>query len=81
MEDKMSKLNDSKLEQVTGGKSYSEWEAYFKSLFNVHMEERSRLVNFALYEIENDPDLSTFDKKRLVHMADALRGKMADIVL
>ena len=81
MEDKMNKLNDSKLEQVTGGKSYAEWEAYLDSLFNVQMEERSSLVNFALFEIENDPDLSTFDKKRLVHMADALRGKMADIVL
>ena len=81
MEDKMNMLNDSKLEQVTGGKSFAEWKEYLDSLFNVHMEERSRLVNFALFEIENDPDLSTFDKKRLVHMADALRGKMADIVL
>ena len=74
MEDRMNKLNDSELEQVTGGKSFAEWDAYFDSIRRVRTEDRRGLLIAALREIKDDPDLSAFDKKRLEHIADGMWG-------
>ena len=76
MENRMNKLNESELEQVTGGKSYAEWDAYFDSIRHVPTGERRQLLNKALSEIKNDPDLSAFDKQRLEHIADSMWGMM-----
>ena len=73
MEDKMNKLNDSELEQVTGGKSYAEWEAYINSIGSKRTDNIEKLVNIALIEIGNDPDLSASDRRRLEMIANVTR--------
>lgn len=77
MEDRMNKLNDSELEQVTGGKSFAEWEAYFDSIRHVRTEDRRGLLIAALREIKDDPDLSAFDKKHLELIADGMWGMVS----
>ena len=72
MENKM--LKDSELEQVTGGKSYDEWNAYLDSLRNYDTSEIRRLILAASKEIKNDPDLSKFDRDRLEHKMDGMWG-------
>ena len=74
MEDKMNRLNDSELEQVTGGKSFAEWKAYFDSIRTVSPEEKKKLMQKALNEIRNDPDLSAAAKKQLERQAGILLG-------
>ena len=74
MEDKMNRLNDSELEQVTGGKSSAEWRAYFDSISTVSPEEKKKLMQKALNEIRNDPDLSAAAKKQLERQAGILLG-------
>lgn len=73
MEDRMNKLNDSELEQVTGGKSYAEWEAYINSIGSKRTDNIEKLVNIALIEIGNDPDLSASDRRRLEMIANVTR--------
>ena len=73
MEDKMSKLNDNELEQVTGGKSYAEWEAYINSIGSKRTDNIEKLVDIALIEIGNDPDLSASDRRRLEMIANVTR--------
>ena len=73
MEDRMNKLNDSELEQVTGGKSYAEWEAYINSIGSKRTDNIEKLVDIALIEIRNDPDLSASDRRRLEMIANVTR--------
>lgn len=74
MENNVNKLNDNELEQVTGGKSYAEWEAYFNSIRRVRTEDRRDLLIAALREIKDDPDLSKFDKDHLELIAEFMWG-------
>lgn len=67
-------LNDSELEQVTGGKSYEEWKAYFDSIRSIPTSERRQLIIKSRNGISNDPDLSEYDKTRLRKKMDAMWG-------
>ena len=74
MENKMMQLDDSELEQVTGGKSFSEWKAYLDSIQNLSTSEIRSLIIKVGREIRNDPDLSNGDKKFLEHLMDGMWG-------
>ena len=74
MEDKMNKLNDSELEQVTGGKSFAEWKAYIDSVSTKCTAERRILLQKALHEIKKDSLMDMDDSACLEQLIHSLLG-------
>ncbi len=72
-------MDDSELEQVSGGKSYREWMDYIiEYICCAPMEERGQLLSEAYYNVRTDPDLNSGEKHLLEMMLNTYMGKPMD---